>query len=290
MRTNKINPQTGDQAARLRALVKGHTGGPATVAITSGKGGVGKTSLSVNMSICLAARRMNVVLLDADFGLANADVMLNLPSRANLSHVLSGRCELDEIIIPAPGGFRLVPAASGLMQMADLSTFERHRLLELLSIIERQADLLVLDCGAGISRNVVTFAAAADICLVVTTPEPTSITDAYATVKVVSQESPESCIGLVVNQCESRTEAQETYQRVAGVADRFLGFALEDFGYILSDDCVGMAVRQRMPLMLRYPRSSSAACISAIANRIGRNLSRGQGPKGFLQRVASMFF
>ena len=290
MKRQKLGSTTGDQASRLRALVRGQSSPSCTVAITSGKGGVGKTSLSVNLAICLAARRMKTTLLDADFGLANADVMLNLPSKANLSHVLSGRCELQDVMIPAPGGFCLIPAASGLIRMADLSAFERHRLLELLSEIERRSEVIILDCGAGISRNVITFAAAADICLVVTTPEPTSITDAYATVKVVSQECPDARVGLVVNQCESRTEAQETCQRISSVAERFLGFAIEDFGYILSDKCVGLAVRQRMPLMLRYPRSSSAACISAIAGRISRDLAGGRGPQGFIRRVASMFF
>jgi flagellar biosynthesis protein FlhG len=274
----------------LRRIVQGETRRPRTIAVTSGKGGVGKTSLSVNLAICLAAKQTKVTLLDADFGLANADVLLNLPSAGNLSHVLSGRCELVDVMIDAPGGFRFVPGASGLARMANLSTFEQHRMLELLRDIERGADLLVLDCGAGISRNVTTFAAAADVCLVVTTPEPTAMTDAYATIKVIAQENRHARVGLVVNLCGSKGEARRTYERVSTVAVRFLEFAVGDFGYILSDEHVGLAVRQRMPLVLRYPRSSSATCIAAIAARLARDMEKEQGPRSFLQRVASMFF
>ena len=286
--SDQTNPST-DQASRLREIMHGRGPRPCTIAVTSGKGGVGKTNLSVNLAVCLAAERMQVTLLDADFGLANADVLLNLPSGANLSHVLSGECELEEVLTEAPGGFRFVPGASGLVGMANMSTFERHRMLELLREIERGADVLVLDCGAGISRNVTTFASAADICLVVTTPEPTAMTDAYASIKVIAQESPEACVGLVVNLCRSKREGRDTYQRVAGVAARFLEFAVSDFGYILSDESVGLAVRQRMPLVLRYPRSSSAACIAGIAARLARDLERERGPRSFLRRVASMF-
>lgn len=278
-----------DQAARLRQMVYGDGPRPCTIAITSGKGGVGKTNLSVNLAICLAAKRMEVTLLDADFGLANADVLLNLQPPVNLAHVMSGQCELEDVLTEAPGGIRFVPGASGLVRMADLSTFERHRMLELLREIERGADLLVLDCGAGISRNVVTFASAADLCLVVTTPEPTAITDAYAAIKVITQESRGARLGLVVNLCRSKAEGRSTYERVAEVAARFLELALSDFGYILSDERVGLAVRQRMPLVLRYPRSSSAACIAGIATRLARDLEQGRGPSGFLRRVASMF-
>ena len=278
-----------DQATRLREMVQDHHSRSCTIAVTSGKGGVGKTNLSVNLAICLAARRLEVMLLDADFGLANADVLLNVQPTANLSHVMSGRCDLSDVITEAPGGFRFVPGASGLTQMANLSVFEQHRVLTLLRDIERDADVLVLDCGAGISRSVTTLAAAADICLVVTTPEPTAITDAYATIKVVSQERPDARVGLVVNLCRSKAEGQNTYERLAGVANRFLEFAVSDFGYILSDDDVVRAVRQRMPLVLRYPRSSAAACVAGIAARLARDLETGRDSRSFLRRVASMF-
>ncbi len=291
MRPVQGGTESADQAARLRELVGGASARrAATVAITSGKGGVGKTNLAVNLAICLASRGLRTTLLDADFGLANADVLLNVQARLNLSHVLSGQCEMGEVLVEAPGGFLLVPGASGLARMANLSTFEQHRLLALLSEIDRSTDVLVIDCGAGISRNVTGMAAVADLCLVTATPEPTAMADAYGMVKVLSGESAAPALGLVVNQCSSKYEAAQTYERVSRVAARFLDLALRDFGYILSDEHVGLAVRQRMPLALRYPRSPAGACVRAIADRVAEHVALGEAPGGFLRRVANLFF
>src|SRR4051812_35510527 len=157
------------------------------IAVTSGKGGVGKSNVAVNLAIQFAAAGKKVVLLDADLGLANADVLCNLDLPANLSHVIARKKELREVMIPAPGGFRLIGGASGLARMADLSDADRQRLVLALGELEQAVDIILIDTGAGISPNVLTFTRAADHVLVVTTPEPTAMTDAYAVIKVITR-------------------------------------------------------------------------------------------------------
>ncbi len=172
-----------DQATRLRQLMRANRASATTLAITSGKGGVGKTNIAVNLSICLAARGRRVTLVDVDMGLANADLLQNLQPRYTLSHVISGVRSIEDICMDGPAGVRFVPGASGLESLANLSDFERLNLISQLQKLETSTDMIVLDCGAGISRNVTSFALAADQVLVITTPEPTAMTDAYATIK-----------------------------------------------------------------------------------------------------------
>src|SRR5881396_2136368 len=216
-----------DQASQLRSLVSRRT--PASViAVTSGKGGVGKSNVAVNLAIQFASSGKQVVLLDADLGLANADVLCNIDLPFNLSHVIARRKELREVMIDAPGGFKLIGGASGLARMADLTDFDRQRLVTSLVELEQQVDVILIDTGAGISPNVLSFTRAADHVLVVTTPEPTAITDAYAVVKVLHKDAAgpnplesvggpgaagERRISLFVNQVRTPGEGRVVYDR-----------------------------------------------------------------------------
>src|SRR5687767_6237710 len=169
-----------DQATTLRSLVQDERETrrrASVIAITSGKGGVGKSNVAVNLAIKLSAAGKRVVLLDADLGLANADVLCGVDLRSNLSHVIARKKELHEVMVKAPGGFRLIGGASGLARMADLSDLERQRIVSALAELEESADIILIDTGAGISPNVLSFTRAADQVLVLTTPEPTAITD-----------------------------------------------------------------------------------------------------------------
>src|SRR5205809_253456 len=207
-----------DQATQLRSLVRQqqHSRPRASViAITSGKGGVGKSNVAVNLSIKLASAGKNVVLLDADLGLANADVLCNIDLPFNLSHVIARKKELRDVMVRAPGGFHLIGGASVLARMADLTDFDRQRLVDALGELEQQCDIILIDTGAGISPNVLSFTRAADHVLVVTTPEPTAITDAYAVVKVISRDGTNRRISLLVNQARSAAEARVVYERIA---------------------------------------------------------------------------
>src|SRR5205823_7435333 len=214
-----------DQATNLRSLVLQRPRA-SVIAVTSGKGGVGKSNVAVNLAVQLASAGKSVVLLDADLGLANADVLCNIDLPFNLAHVIARKKELREVMVKGPGGFKLIGGASGLARMADLSDDDRQRLVAALAELELQADVILIDTGAGISPNVLSFTRAADHVLVVTTPEPTAITDAYAVVKVISRETGERRISLLVNQVRTSAEAKVVYGRIAQVAKQFLSVSV----------------------------------------------------------------
>jgi flagellar biosynthesis protein FlhG len=257
-----------------------------TLAVTSGKGGVGKTSVSVNLAVQLAQMGRRVILLDADLGTANADVICNLNAPRNLSHVVAGRCSLHEALVDAPGGFRLIAGASGLSQMAALGDFERARLMDQMRVLEDEADLILIDTGAGVGPNVLGFLVAVDQVLVVTTPEPTAITDAYAVIKTACRQSSELDLRLLVNQVRDEREARGVHDRVAGVCRRFLNVTPRYAGYVLSDARVPHAVRRRQPFVLEHPASPASMCVHRLAHRIDRHAATPRD-QGLLKRMAA---
>src|SRR5258708_99872 len=180
-------PVVVDQGAQLRSMMRARARA-LVIAVTSGKGGVGKSNIAVNLAVKFAGAGKDVVLLDADLGLANADVLCNLDLPCNLSHVIARKKDLRDVMYKAPGGFRMIGGASGLARMADLTEFDRQRIINALAELEKSVDIILIDTGARISPNVLSFTRAADDVLVVTTPEPTAITDAYAVIKVISKD------------------------------------------------------------------------------------------------------
>ena len=228
------------------------------IAITSGKGGVGKTNLAVNLAVRLARLGRRVCLLDGDLGLANADVLCNLTPRWTLEQVVSGRCRLTEAMLPAPGGFRLIPGACGVARMADLDGPARRALLEHLAALEHVADDLVIDTAAGLGANVMAFVAAASRVLVVTTPEPTAMTDAYGMIKALNAGSPGLGLSLVVNMVVSEAEGRNVFDRMNRVSRTFLGRSLQWGGAVPFDDAVREAIRHRVPFTLYAPGAPAA--------------------------------
>jgi flagellar biosynthesis protein FlhG len=275
-----------DQAEQLRSLIRRQRRA-SVIAITSGKGGVGKSNISVNLAIHLAAAGKKVVLLDADLGLANADVLCNVSLPSNLAHVIARKKDLAEVLIEAPGGFRLIGGASGLARMADLSDYDRQRLVNALGELEQQCDVILIDTGAGISPNVLSFTRCADHVLVVTTPEPTAITDAYAVVKVLSKDATsERRVSLLVNQVRAPNEAKVVHARIAQVAKQFLGVSVLDGGHVLSDPAVPNAVRARLPFSLGSPRCPAAQCVAQLAMRLEQGVaSASLDQTGFFNRM-----
>ncbi|HMO26692.1 MAG TPA: MinD/ParA family protein [Tepidisphaeraceae bacterium] len=277
-----------DQAAHLRMLMRQQTRA-SVVAITSGKGGVGKSTLAVNLAIKLTQAGKEVVLLDADLGLANADVLCNMDLPSNLAHVIARKRELKDVMVRGPGGFRLIGGASRLARMAGLSDFDRQRIVESLGRVEQEADMLLIDTGAGISANVMSFTRAADHVIVVTTPEPTAITDAYAMVKVISKDGGDRRISLLVNQVTSPGEARAVYERISRVARQFLGISVYDAGYFFDDDAVPQAVRRRVPFVIGNPRCPASACIAQLAVRLQQGVADKISEGGFFQRMTRWF-
>ncbi|QOJ03833.1 MAG: MinD/ParA family protein [Planctomycetia bacterium] len=259
------------------------------IAIASGKGGVGKTNVAVNLGICLARLRRRVVLIDADLGTANVDVLMKLASPYDLSHVASGRRSVDDVLMAVRPGLRVLRGASGMSAVADLDPRARGALIEQLTGLESACDLILIDCGAGISQNVVAFAAAADDVLVVLTPEPPAMTDAYALIKAMQHQPARGTLGLLVNQAGGYREGRECAERVAGVARRFLNATVDVIGQIPRDGHVSQAVRMRVPVVERYPRSPAAKALAILAERMEGRAVGLAGRHGFFHRVTRFF-
>jgi flagellar biosynthesis protein FlhG len=260
------------------------------IAIASGKGGVGKTNIAVNLALCLARKGRKVVLIDTDLGTANIDVIMNVQSPCDLSHVIRRERTLKEAAVRVEPRLHLVVGASGLTGIADLTTTQRQSLVDQLMQLEIQSDIILLDCGAGISQNVLAFARAADELMIVTTPEPTALTDAYALIKVLCLAHRAPPMGLIVNQAATEREGLIVSERVAGVASKFLHVPLARCGQILRDPHVSKAVRQRIPFITLYPRCPASDCITMLANRVSSNAEVLAGRSGFFHRLTRFFY
>jgi len=235
------------------------------IAITGGKGGVGKTSVAVNLATALAARSRRVVLLDGDLGLANADVFLGLSPRYTLAHVLAGERTLDEILVEAPQGFKLIPAAAGAADLAQLGPAEHLGLIRAFSSLAARLDVLIVDTAAGLSHSVLQFSQAAQQVMVVICDEPASITDAYALIKVLSRNHGVERFRILANQIRLPGGGRELYQRFERVAARFLDVTLEYAGEIPDDDCLRRSVRGQRPVLDEYPSSPAARAFKKLA-------------------------
>ncbi len=277
-----------DQASKLRRLMQDRRA-TRTLAVASGKGGVGKSNIALNLSILLSAAGNRVALVDADIALANLDILLDVDCRMNLSHVVAGSRTLADVVMDLPCGVQFVPGASGLTNLANLNEFQRASLVDQLSALEDENDIIVVDCGAGIGRDVLHFAMAGDNVLVVTTPEPTAVTDAYAFIKVLSQQSFEGSISLLVNQATDRAEGRATFERIAEVARQFLGVTLFDAGHVVIDPKIREAVRRREPFVLAYPRCPASRCLAALTNKLSAGTGLVGAQHGFFRRVANWF-
>lgn len=257
-----------DQADRLRSIMDPSRHRARVVAVASGKGGVGKTNVALNLAIALARLGQRVVVVDVDIGLANADVLLGVQPRYNLGHVLSGEADVRDALTSAPGGIFFIAGSTGMPLVSDLDEAERRFLVASFRELEEEADILIVDTGAGITRNVVHFATAADEVLVVTTPEPTAVTDGYALIKTISREKGFGRIRLVMNQVSGRAEGTKVSERIRMVSRRFLDLEVQSLGSIPMDDRVRMAVRRKRPFVLEYPRCPASAGIRALAEQL----------------------
>lgn len=237
------------------------------IAVTSGKGGVGKTNVSANLAVAMAKEGKEVLLLDADLGLANVDVLLGLQTGCNLSHVLNGQRSLEEIMVTGPAGLRIIPAASGVKSMVELSHAEHAGLVRAFSELSFNPDVLLIDTAAGISDSVITFSRAAHEVLVVVCDEPASITDAYAMIKLLHREHGLYRFRILANMVHSSQEGNVLYKKLLKVTDRFLDVALSYSGAIPYDEHLRRAVQRQRAVVDAYPRSKAALAFRKMAQK-----------------------
>jgi flagellar biosynthesis protein FlhG len=255
-----------EQAAGLRRMVNPRP--VRVIAVTSGKGGVGKTNVSVNLATAMAQGGKQVMLLDADLGLANVDVMLGLQPHYNLSHVLSGERTLEEVLVDAPGGFKVIPAASGVKNMIDLGAREHVGLVQAFSELSIPLDVLLIDTAAGLSDGVITFTRAAQEVIVLVCDEPASITDAYALIKVMSRDYGHERFRILANMARSIREGYELFGKIARVTDKFLNVSLDFIGSIPHDELLRQAVQKQRAVVDAYPASRASQAFKKLVAKV----------------------
>ncbi len=255
-----------DQAAGLRTLRPGKP--VQVIAVTSGKGGVGKTSVSVNLATAMAMNGKQVMLLDGDLGLANVDVMLGLQPTCNLANVLDGQCTLEDTILQGPAGLMVIPASSGKKNMAELTRAENAGLIRAFSELHRSLDVLVVDTAAGIADSVITFTQAAQEVIVVICNDPSSLTDAYALIKVLNRDHGVERVQVLANMVQNLAEAKEVHESLRRVSERFLDVTLNFMGFVPHDEWLKRAIRRQTPVVQAYPNSAAALAFMGLAKKV----------------------
>jgi flagellar biosynthesis protein FlhG len=291
-----------DQAEKLRVLartlknqveceIKGTQKKTRVIAVTSGKGGVGKTNFTINFALALMSYGQRVMILDADLGLANIDVILGINPTYNLYNVLKGEKSIKDIIVIGPQGLQIIAGGSGIQEMANLRRWQVEQFIGKLEELEGMADILIIDTAAGLSRNVMSFVLAADEVIVITTPEPTAITDAYGLVKAMTSKKKHGLVHLVVNKVENAQEADMTASKLSKVAEKFLKLNIGHLGFILDDPSVSKAVKSQEPFLLKFPKSSAAECINRLAAQLADQEYHSEpgGVKAFFGKIAKLF-
>lgn len=244
---------------------------PKVLAISSGKGGVGKTNVAVNLAVALQSQGYRVLLFDADLGLANVDVLLGLSPRANIADVLAGRYRLREILVEGPQGVKILPASSGIVHLTQLSEGEKIRLLEEFEDLEEEVDIVILDTAAGISENVLYFNLASQERILLVTPEPTSLTDVYALIKVLYRRYGIKTFQLVVNCVQHPNQGRQVYRQLVTVVERFLGsLSLNLVGILPFDQVVPKAVRAQKPFLKLYPEARISRAVRDLAQSVSQ--------------------
>ncbi len=271
-----------DQADRLRQLVKkqqmsqqifsqkkpssNHM--PHIMAITSGKGGVGKTNITVNLAIALAKKGKKVLIIDADLGLANVEILFGMSPQHTMLDLLRSDVYVPDVVLNAPGNIQYISGGSGLERLSDLSAADRVTLLKKLSYCENLADIILIDTGAGVGSNVMDFLLAAEEVILVVTPEPTSMTDAYAVVKTYKHKKASPLVKLIVNRVYSQEEGLDVENKLIQTMRKFLAIPVEFMGMVYEDRNMVNAIKKQSPLLISYPNTIAAKCITAIATSI----------------------
>lgn len=256
--------------AKQTPSIASATGGVSSrlITVASGKGGVGKSSIALSLSVEFAVSGLRTIILDADLGVANLHLMAGVHADRTLKDVITGECRIEEVALQLPCGLRIVPGSSGIYELANLPAYNRHVLVSEFRKLEDRYDVIVIDAAAGVAASVVDFAACSDFLLVVTTPEATSVTDAYALIKLSLQRNPACRVGLVANRVRSAREGNSTIRRISDCARRFLSHSVLPLGCIWEDSHVRRAVNERVPFSLLFPDSRASGSIRRLAREL----------------------
>ncbi len=270
-----------DQAGDLRRMVSESTNkkveknckNAKVITVTSGKGGSGKSNFSANLAIALSKNNKKVVILDADIGLANIEILFGIIPKKNLLNLLSGENKIEDILVEGPNGLRFISGGSGLNELAELDRDGQMKIINAFIYLDNMFDYIIIDTGAGISNIVLNYIYSSDTSIIVTNAEPTAITDAYSLLKVVSERRKEEEVNLniVVNKAEDYEEAQKSFEKLKLVTEKFLDMKLKNLGYIKYDSNLVKAVKRQVPISILNPESSYSICINTIANRLLEN-------------------
>lgn len=279
-----------DQATKLRRKVEQQGSNTRIIAVASGKGGVGKSNITVNLGLTLQEMGKRVLLLDADLGMANLDILLGLTPSYNLSHVLKGKCKFEDALLHGPDGIDILPGTSG-EDLINISSTEVKRLIEASSHMESNYDIIIIDIGAGIHYSVTNFIMACDEAMIVLTPEPTAIMDAYSLIKFLANQKYKNKVGLIINQTSSQKEGNNVANRMQKVIMEYLKLDIEIMGYIPYDEDIRQSVKEQTPFIIAYPKSKAVGALKDVAakmlDRVQSTESRGM--KGFMYRIVGIF-
>lgn len=259
-----------NEGGKVVSMERSWTGGVQVIAITSGKGGVGKSTITANLAVALSQQGARVLALDGDLGLANLDQMLGVVPRFTLQDVVESTKSIDEVLTVGPANVNLLPGCSGRYDMANLSEEQRMGLFSTVDTLEDRFDVLLVDTGAGIGSNAVSFAAGAQEVVVVTTPEPTAIRDAFAMIKVLGSRCRVRTVKLLPNQVTGAAEAAMVHEKLQDLAARFFEMQVELIGHVVTDGAATKAIRAGQPLLLHYPRSPASRCLASVARRLSK--------------------
>jgi len=259
---------------------------PMLISVTSGKGGVGKSNYALNTAIALADMKKRVLLIDADTNLANIDILIGINPRYNLSDLITGDKFINDIIVHGPGGIDILPGSSGVLELIELENEIRNRLIDCFLELEEKYDLIIIDTGAGLTPAIIGYVASSDEVIVITNPEPTSITDAYAMIKIVSHQNPNLRIHIIVNLVDSVKEGDDVFDKLNLVANNFLQFPLNYLGSLPRDNNVVRSVNRQVPFILEYPRSAISSALKLSARKLltGR-IASGSVKKNLFSRI-----
>ncbi len=288
-----------DQANKLRAMMNSsniinkNKLTSRVITISSGKGGVGKTNFSINLAIYLASLKKRVVVIDADFGLANVEVLLGVRPDYNFYHIIKSEKSISEVMMDTKFGIKFISGGNGLKELSTINNNEIRYFIEQFDYIDKIADIIIIDTGAGISKSVTNFIMASDEPIIVTTTEPTAFTDAYTLIKVIKEQNKDlENLKIVVNKSDDRNEAERVFSKLHSVSSKFLNLNLENLGYLPTDLTLIKAVKEQKPAIISYPQSEFSKSIKNIGDKILNTQSEvenKEGIKGFMKKLVNIF-